>query len=247
MSRKLYTSDLHLGHHNILRYCSRPFKSILEHDQVLIDNWNKKVSKNDLVYIVGDFTMITNNQRIIDYAKQLNGQIILIKGNHDKNNYPQGIFSEIVWYKEIRDIYEGQVYKVILFHYAIEFWQGAFGKDLRGQEGKITTIHLHGHSHGLATIRPNRFDVGVDNWNYEPVTLKEILNSERTRQLDGKKIYYIDRHCNIEKFNKAHVTKNCWQYDYMIKWGCDDEDMLKVCTKCIYFKEEKEKEGIKCQ
>ena len=183
MSKKYFTADLHLGHVNVIRYCNRPFHSILEHDQTLINNWNKKVGKNDLVYVVGDFTMITNNQRIIDYAKQLNGQKILIKGNHDKNNYPSGIFNEITWYKEIHD----RDYKIILFHYPLESWQGSMGKDLRdGSISKKPSIHLHGHCHGAIANKPNRYDIGIDSWNYQPVTLAEIINFERTRQLNGR-------------------------------------------------------------
>ena len=171
MSKRYYTADLHLGHVNILKYCQRPWATIEEHDQALIDNWNKKVGKNDLVYVVGDFTMITNNEKIIAYAKQLHGQLYLIKGNHDKNNYPPDIFKEIVWYKEIHDEHR----KIILFHYPIEFWQGAYAKDIRGEQQKLPSVHLHGHSHTLATVRPNRFDVGIDAQNYEPVTLEELL------------------------------------------------------------------------
>ena len=184
MSRKFYTCDQHFDHFNILKYCNRPWSTVEEMNDNLIDNWNKKVSKNDLVYIVGDFTLSHSQERIKELLKQLNGQKYLIMGNHDRKN-PQG-FHEVSYYKEVRDSYKGQVCKVILFHYAIEFWQGAFAKDLRGDNAKIPTVHLHGHSHGLATIKPNRYDVGVDQWNFEPVTLAEILNSERTRQLDGR-------------------------------------------------------------
>jgi calcineurin-like phosphoesterase family protein len=161
----------------VLRYCSRPFQTIEEHDRVLIENWNNKVGKNDLIYILGDFTLSTNNEVIKAYADQLNGRKILIKGNHDKNKMPEGVFDEITLYKEIRD---GD-YKVILFHYAIESWLHRFSKDNRGENPKIKTIHLHGHSHSLTPIIPDRYDVGVDSQGYMPCTLKEILNRERDK------------------------------------------------------------------
>lgn len=171
MSKKFYTADLHLNHQNILTYCNRPFKNVNEMNETLIDNWNQKVGKNDLVYVLGDFTLSTHDYDIIRFASLLKGKKFLIKGNHDKNNYPSGVFEEITWYKEIHDLN----YKIILFHYAIENWQGSFDKDLR-LIGKKPSIHLHGHSHGLSNKRPNRYDVGVDCWNYAPVTLTEILN-----------------------------------------------------------------------
>ena len=49
-----YVSDLHFGHKNILEMCKRPFSSIEEMDEQLVENWNKRVKKNDRVYILGD-------------------------------------------------------------------------------------------------------------------------------------------------------------------------------------------------
>ena len=176
MSKKFYTADTHFFHKNILVYCQRNFSSIEEHDATLIENWNKKVGKNDTIYILGDFSISTNNEVITNYAKQLNGHKILIRGNHDKNHMPEGLFDEITWYKEVHDFN----YKVILFHWAIAHWQGSMGKDLRdGTNTKKPSIHLHGHSHSLSTIVPNRYDVGVDVQGFQPVTLMEILNRER--------------------------------------------------------------------
>ena len=53
---KIYlTSDSHYGHSNILKFCDRPFKDIEEHDKMLIENWNKKVPQDGLVFHLGDF------------------------------------------------------------------------------------------------------------------------------------------------------------------------------------------------
>ena len=49
-----FTSDLHLGHENCIRLCNRPFSSIEEMDETLIENWNHKVTGKDTVYILGD-------------------------------------------------------------------------------------------------------------------------------------------------------------------------------------------------
>ena len=52
-----FTSDLHLGHENVIRFCNRPFATTDEMDEVLINNWNATVKQKDEVYILGDFTM----------------------------------------------------------------------------------------------------------------------------------------------------------------------------------------------
>ncbi|OUN81344.1 hypothetical protein B5G06_10770 [Flavonifractor sp. An52] len=49
-----FTSDLHLGHENCIRLCNRPFSSIEEMDETLIENWNRKITGKDTVYILGD-------------------------------------------------------------------------------------------------------------------------------------------------------------------------------------------------
>ena len=55
--QRFITSDLHFGHKNILEYDKRPFSSIEEHDESLIENWNSLVRPQDLVYCLGDITL----------------------------------------------------------------------------------------------------------------------------------------------------------------------------------------------
>ena len=78
-----FTSDLHLGHRNIIRLCNRPFSSIDEMDQRLIEKWNEKVTDADTVYILGDL-MFRNEKPPEEYLRQLRGKKHLIIGNHDR-------------------------------------------------------------------------------------------------------------------------------------------------------------------
>ncbi|GAB6285060.1 MAG: hypothetical protein STSR0009_12610 [Methanoregula sp.] len=79
-------SDMHLGHANIIRYCSRPFvfSDVGEMDQVLIQNWNSTISPHDAVYYLGDLRYGRNAQTAEHYRDQLNGNITFVTGNHDK-------------------------------------------------------------------------------------------------------------------------------------------------------------------
>ena len=80
MARVFFTSDLHFGHTNLCLGLRQ--MSPVESDKLIIDNWNKVVTKRDVVYVLGDITM--ENQNIIpQYIKQLNGRIIIVGGNHD--------------------------------------------------------------------------------------------------------------------------------------------------------------------
>lgn len=80
----LFTGDLHLGHENVIKFDNRPFETVEEMDAELIRRWNNKVDKGDLVYVLGDMIWKARNDDAPSLIKSLNGQIILIKGNHDR-------------------------------------------------------------------------------------------------------------------------------------------------------------------
>lgn len=71
----------HFGHSNIIQFCDRPFASVEEMDYNLIKNWNEKVPPDGLVFHLGDFGW-GGYQEYKKIRDQLNGKIILIKGNH---------------------------------------------------------------------------------------------------------------------------------------------------------------------
>lgn len=77
-----FTSDLHFGHNKDFLYEPRGFNSIEEHDKTIIENWNKIITPNDEVYILGDL-MLNNNEHGIECLNKLNGHIHVILGNHD--------------------------------------------------------------------------------------------------------------------------------------------------------------------
>jgi calcineurin-like phosphoesterase family protein len=165
-----FISDTHFSHRNIIKYENRPFKSIEEMDNILIEKWNMKVNKNDEVYHLGDFAF-TDKNRIEKIIKSLNGKIHLIYGNHDKeikhNRELQNLF---VWCRDYFVI--NDTIPVVLFHYPIQVWD-------RKHHG---SIHLYGHVHSnktghhpmLADLE-NAYNVGVDVNNFEPKSLEELV------------------------------------------------------------------------
>jgi len=156
------TSDSHVGHHNILRFCNRPFSNVKEMDEFLLDNWNSNVKPNDTVYHLGDVAM--NYKKRKEFIPLLNGKKILIKGNHDhKVSLDEG------WY-EIHDhrlnvSLSGK--HVVMDHYPLESWDRSFHG----------SIHLHGHVHAALAERDDmlRLDVGVDNNNMKLFLWDDIL------------------------------------------------------------------------
>lgn len=77
-------SDTHFNHAKIIEYCNRPFSSVEEMNKTLIENWNSAVSKDDIVWHLGDFAMGTKEQ-VTQIVEQLNGRIYLVLGNHDNH------------------------------------------------------------------------------------------------------------------------------------------------------------------
>jgi len=93
MSNILFTSDLHIGHYNIIKYAGRPFHDANHMFRSIRDRWNSRVKPEDIVVHVGDFCNRGNERGVLgsrakyrEYEKELNGTIIYIRGNHDRNN-----------------------------------------------------------------------------------------------------------------------------------------------------------------
>ena len=96
-SKVFFTSDTHFGHGNIIEFCNRPFKNAEEMDYKLIENWNKKVPHDGTVYHLGDFAW-GGYEFWKNIRNQLNGNIILIKGNHDEKNMTPSAEQELFDY-----------------------------------------------------------------------------------------------------------------------------------------------------
>ena len=171
-----FTSDTHFCHANIIKLCGRPFNDVHEMNETLIDNWNKTVGPNDIVYHLGDFCF-AGSAAWHSLLGQLNGRIHLIVGNHDEKNLRQGyekLFESIV--PQARLFIEG--YNVYLNHYPFMCYPGY----------KPYTIQLFGHIHsshnkfdGLdaaiakKSLQPSQYDVGVDWNNFTPISWREVI------------------------------------------------------------------------
>ena len=175
-----FTSDTHFWHKNIIKYCNRPFSSPEEMNLVLIENWNRVVSKNDTVFHLGDFAFCSPS-RYKEILEQLNGKIILILGNHDYRNIKEGymnLFEGV--YQQLKINVDG-TQNIYLNHFPFLCFDGSWSN----QEQKWQLFgHVHSgprSSSGLDNKRldilfPNQYDVGVDNNDFTPVSYSEIKN-----------------------------------------------------------------------
>ena len=175
-----YTADLHLSHANIIRFCDRPFSSIEEHDQALVDNWNDTVGPDDDVFVLGDFAMGTIAESLPLVAR-LNGFVHLIPGNHDRCWTGHGPQAER-WVQKYLDAGFGQIHEPSSVHLGSQVvalahhfpFAGADPTDNRYEDQRPlddgTRLLIHGHVHEKWKRKGRMINVGVDQWDYRPVS-----------------------------------------------------------------------------
>lgn len=169
-----YTSDLHIGHENILHLDKRPFKDLREMHDTLVENWNKKVSKADHVYVLGDFAF--SKKAFEKYAQSFNGTLHFIPGNHDPKYMGKAGIKGCIFHDAIHSIKDNGR-QVVLCHYPIREWNGFY-------HGRM---HFHGHTHGSIgkSFQPNAFEVGTMCHNFEPVSYDELVTKVHDYQYRG--------------------------------------------------------------
>lgn len=162
-----FTSDLHIGHTNIISYCSRPFSSVDEMNDELVKRWNDRVQKHDTVYVVGDmFLGLVENA--IPYVKSLRGRKILIRGNHDRKSsiMLESGFDEVHNRIEMK-LKDGR--SALLIHEP--------SKNVSYDEFDVI---VHGHHHGPPIVSGKMINVCVDNWDFKPISEDELCQITTT-------------------------------------------------------------------
>ena len=193
-----FTSDLHFGHRNILKFCKRPWDTVEEMNEGLIQNWNRVVGKDDLVFNLGDFAFATNG-RWKELINRLNGHIHLILGNHDVVRWPGDKTMELFDSVSHQMILKIDGRTVYLNHYPYLCFGGAWRKP------ENAVYQLFGHTHSgpncggtdtdrLVNLFPYQYDVGVDNNNYTPVSWQQV------QEIINKQVEY-----SIEAQNRVHT------------------------------------------
>ena len=180
-----FTSDCHFNHANIIKYCNRPFYKesdlINGHliftseeqkraragwmNQTIIENWNNLVSPDDLVFHVGDFSF-GNSDTILELEKQLNGKIIHIEGNHDRNNGTKSYLISAILH------FGGK--SILMKHHPPR----SISEIPRFIDfvicGHVHTAWKHKIIDNIPII-----NVGVDMWNFTPISTESLLKYYR--------------------------------------------------------------------
>jgi RNA ligase len=171
--KRWFTSDIHLGHRNVIEYCARPYANVHEMDKAIIEQWNSQVNPEDEVYFLGDFGI--NKRKALDkeLVNSLNGVKYITLGNHDSGF--------VRWHnkKNIESIVNGYIksgwdgcgiedhlllkngVEVIMTHLPPDN-----SRDTRYSKFKLENdpnkIYLSGHLHGMYRKKDNMIDVAFD-------------------------------------------------------------------------------------
>ena len=157
-------SDTHFGHANIIKYCDRPFSSLKEMDDTLVDNWNSCIKEQDKVYHLGD--VYFGNKKDDNYwdwfFSRLNGKKRLILGNHDsgKNKMLLKHFQKIYVSRAFRD------WGMVLTHIPVHPSSRNFKKGL--------LVNVHGHIHQKESPKGPYFNVCVEKMEYKPIHIENV-------------------------------------------------------------------------
>jgi calcineurin-like phosphoesterase family protein len=164
--RVWFTSDHHFGHAGARGFYRRPFGSVSDMDEQMIERWNAAVEPDDEVWHLGDFAVRQPARRVACLLRRLNGRKHLVAGNND-NAEVTGcpLWVDVQSYVEM--IVDGKT--VVLCHYPFRTWRD-MGKG---------SINLHGHSHGRLKPLPRQFDVGVDVRDFRPVGIADLFGRTR--------------------------------------------------------------------
>lgn len=179
--RKFAVADTHFFHARIIEF-GRPFKSMEDHNETIIRNWNDTVLPEDKIYVLGD--CVFGGGENFKIFERLNGEKHLILGNHDakKRAYYEPYFKAVEAYAEMR-FHDGTA---LLSHMPVH----------PSQMAKRYAINIHGHVHAKTIMSvqfpgsdkfenevedTRYFNVSLENINYRPILIDEIRRIRKSR------------------------------------------------------------------
>lgn len=221
------TSDFHFSHKNIVGFTNRGIETTQEdHDDWLVEVWNRYVKNEDKIFHIGDFSFSTTYDKVALQASKLKGQKFFIKGNHDRSEFmlrlkEDRLIQEYYEYKEIK--LSGNT--AVLFHFPIASWH---------KQG-YGSWHLHGHC-----VDDETEILTVDGWKMR----NEIEVGTKVYSMNmGSGAFELDSVNNIVDLNysgdvvvgdgKCHDFRFTADHDVICKKGRDAKKFEKI--KAINF------------
>lgn len=184
-----FTSDLHMMHNKAFLWEPRGFSNEKEMCEALVENWNKIVKPEDIVYDLGDMAL-SDVQVAAKYLQKLNGKHFWIRGNHDTENKVDYIMNacwDKMYYCGWAEVIKHNKQSLYMSHYP------TLTSNYDDKKFSQHVINLHGHTHQqtnwLHADNPFMYHVGVDSHNNTPVHIDEVLTDIRNRWQQYEHLY----------------------------------------------------------
>jgi calcineurin-like phosphoesterase family protein len=178
-----WTSDLHLGHQEIIRYTHRPFASTAEMDKAIVEGWNAVVAAGDEVWVLGDFAVGDLAERLT-ITTSLRGHKTLVAGNRDRcwAGKEKGVKRWTAAYRAagFEQVLQGPVavevagHQVLVGHFPYDGDPADVDRYFGSRPGDDGAWLLHGHVHDKWRQSGRQVNVGVDAWGGQPVSEDQI-------------------------------------------------------------------------
>jgi len=165
---RFFTSDLHFNHDNIIGYSQRPFRDVEHMNAELVARYNAMVGPEDEVYFVGDVFFGRDMEKNKGILSSMHGTKTLIRGNHDRMSIAK---LKALGFAEVKPQHTLHIggRLCLLRHYP------SLLTDLRRVPEDMEFL-IHGHTHTLERRQDYRIHIGVDAWNYKPVSEEEVVS-----------------------------------------------------------------------
>ena len=172
---RFFTADLHFGHRSIIEYCRRPFADRDSMTEGLIERWNKVVSNNDTTYIAGDLSFYGTG-KTKEILARMNGEKILIRGNHDdvKTDEKAKSLGMLSVSDSMAIAIGDEMFNICHYPY-----HGDHTEKERFTERRLPNDGrwlIHGHVHSEWQVFDKQINVGVDVWDWAPISEADILH-----------------------------------------------------------------------
>ena len=168
-----FTSDLHFWHKNICKYCNRPYESVEEMNEAIIQNWNAVVKDDDIVFVLGDLGFC-GIEKLKPLLERLKGKKYLVQGNHDSDKVVFKLIEGNILedsYKLTTITIEGDPevpeQMLTLCHFPMLDWY----------EKEKGSWMIHGHQHQLPktpSCSVVHWDVGLDKNGMTPINFEQL-------------------------------------------------------------------------
>ncbi len=194
---RYFTSDTHFSDDYTLTVDMRPFKNTKQYDNYIIKTWNNQTTKNDLIYVVGDFLDCDGKgydswHQSIMYVKKLKAQVILILGNNEERiirHYFNNSF------KDFREYCLSIGFKDVCKNATIEINNQQFYLTHKPINCKRNMLNLYGHIHRAGGIySPLGFNINCDMNHYRLYSEDDILHLLNLKN----KYWDIDKNLHIQ-------------------------------------------------